>query len=204
MTNVKGVYKIVNLLNGKKYIGSAASKGGIRKRWNEHISGLNNNKHHNKHLQSSWNKYGKDNFIFEILEVIEDIDSILEREQYYIDTVNPEYNKCRIAGNTIGIKLSDEHKRLISEFAKTRTGEKNPFYGKKHSEGTKKLMLKNKEGKPFKKKKPIKQLSLEGQLIKIWDGAYDAANSLELNQSGINLVLNGKRQKHGGYKWCYL
>ena len=42
-----GIYKIVNSINNKIYVGSAKN---IKKRWSAHKSDLNKNKHHNKHL----------------------------------------------------------------------------------------------------------------------------------------------------------
>ena len=53
-----GVYKIVNTVNGKIYIGSSKN---IDRRWNEHIRVLELNAHNNQHLQNAWNKYGKNN-----------------------------------------------------------------------------------------------------------------------------------------------
>lgn len=80
--SVCGVYKIENLLNGKVYIGKSKN---IRNRWSEHRSELNNGTHINNHLQSSWNKYGEDNFRFDVIyEAIDEKDS-LEKEEYYID-----------------------------------------------------------------------------------------------------------------------
>jgi hypothetical protein len=46
-----GIYKILNIVNNKFYVGSASSNGGFKKRWNEHKSGLRNGCHPNKHLQ---------------------------------------------------------------------------------------------------------------------------------------------------------
>lgn len=49
-----------------------------------------------------------------------------------------EEEKCirnkKISDKLVGIKFTDEHRAKISEFAKTRIGERNSFYGKKHSE----------------------------------------------------------------------
>ena len=78
-----GIYKFTNTLNQKIYIGSAKN---LRKRFVQHISALRNNSHHSKHFQSAWNKYGEENFVYEVIEFTE-IDSLLEREQYYLDTL---------------------------------------------------------------------------------------------------------------------
>ena len=205
MNNIKGIYKILNKVNNKFYIGSSTCS--FRKRWTEHKSALNRNVHHNSYLQKSWNKYGSDNFEFMIIEEVIDIKLIIIREQFYLDTLQPfnkiGYNNCTIAGNTLGVKLSNEHRLKLSNIAKARVGDKNPFYGKKHSKESILLMIKNKENKPVKPKRKILQLDLNDNIIKLWDGAYDAAKELKLNQSGINFVVNGKRKTHGNFKWVY-
>lgn len=61
-----GVYQITSLIDKKVYIGSSYN---IEQRIKKHISALNNRKHINRYLQNCWNKYGKDNFIFETLEI---------------------------------------------------------------------------------------------------------------------------------------
>lgn len=61
------VYKITNMENGKYYIGSAKSFA-LRK-W-QHRNDLRKGVHKNPHLQASWNKYGPDAFVFEILEEV--------------------------------------------------------------------------------------------------------------------------------------
>lgn len=108
---ITGIYKITNLINNKIYIGS--SYHDIKMRFRRHKSDLNRNKHDNKHLQASWNKYGSDNFIFEIIEYCESSECI-KREQYYIDSLKPQYNKCLIAGNCAGRKASKETKLKMS------------------------------------------------------------------------------------------
>lgn len=79
-----GVYIIRNLVNGKCYIGSTVMT--FEKRYSHHSSRLNLNKHKNKHLQNAWNKYGENNFEFDILEICEKENCII-REQYYLDTI---------------------------------------------------------------------------------------------------------------------
>lgn len=80
--NKSGIYQIRNLLNNKIYIGSAYN---LSDRFNCHKSLLKNNKHGNFYLQQSYNKYGAENFQFEVLEIIEEISKIYEIEQNYID-----------------------------------------------------------------------------------------------------------------------
>lgn len=119
----KGIYRIVNLINGKLYIGSTASEGGFKKRWSYHLDGLRHNKHHSIHLQRAWNKYGEQSFVFEIIEIIEDLSIILKREQYYLDSLKSwdrkiGYNICIIAGSSLGVKKTVEEKLKQSELRK--------------------------------------------------------------------------------------
>ena len=121
----KGVYRIVNNINGKVYIGSTGSKGGFKKRWSYHLTDLRQNKHHSRHLQRAWNKYGEESFVFEILEMIEDFtkETLLIREQYYLDLyksydVNLGYNICKIAGSSLGVKKTPEQIKQMSELRK--------------------------------------------------------------------------------------
>lgn len=73
---------IKNIINNKKYVGQTRS---IKDRWNEHIKNLTYNRHGNTYLQRAWNKYGKDNFQFLIIEEVKDENKLTEREQYWID-----------------------------------------------------------------------------------------------------------------------
>jgi group I intron endonuclease len=82
-----GIYKITCKVNNVTYIGS--TKTSFKKRWKKHKQRLNNNYHENSYLQNSWNKHGKDNFIFEILEKVDNIDKINERESYWISLYFP-------------------------------------------------------------------------------------------------------------------
>lgn len=59
-----GIYKITNTINNKCYIGQSID---VERRMNKHKIDLLNNKHGNEHMQNSFNKYGIDNFKFELL-----------------------------------------------------------------------------------------------------------------------------------------
>lgn len=58
-------------------------------------------------------KYGYNNFNLEILEYC-DKNILIEREQYYIDLLKPEYNICKTAGSSLGRKFSIDTKLKIS------------------------------------------------------------------------------------------
>ena len=67
MTQV--IYKIINLVNDKFYVGSTTNK---KVRFREHRKQLRGNRHHCKHLQAAWNKYGEEKFDFRVVEVVPD------------------------------------------------------------------------------------------------------------------------------------
>lgn len=82
-----GVYKITNIKINKIYIGSSKN---ILQRWKSHIKELNLNKHKNFYLQQDWNIYGKNSFVFEVLE--ESPEEIrYSIEQKYLNNLMPFY-----------------------------------------------------------------------------------------------------------------
>jgi hypothetical protein len=108
-----GIYCIKNITNNKCYIGSSTH---IYYRLRRHKSDLIRQVHANPILQNAYNKYGADSFVvFIIEECVEDI--LLEREQYYIDTVLPVYN---ITKEVINNRLSPESRLKISNTMKAK------------------------------------------------------------------------------------
>lgn len=121
---ISGIYKIQSIVKPEKvYIGSAASFS-VRKA--SHLRELRNGIHINGRLQNHCNKYGIEDLVFSIIEECE-ISCLLNREQYYIDTLNPFFNICRTAGSVLGIKKSEESKRRQSELYR---GVNHPCYGR--------------------------------------------------------------------------
>ena len=82
-----GVYMITNKVNGKRYVGSSTCIGS---RLSAHFGHQTRNPN-NKPLHMELNKYGKESFEYCVLEEC-DKSVKLDREQYWVDTLNPEYN----------------------------------------------------------------------------------------------------------------
>jgi group I intron endonuclease len=195
--NKSGIYKITNLINGKVYIGSAVN---IKQRWFLHTSTLDRGIHCNIHLQRSWNKFGKSNFEFSVIENCKP-ELLIAREQYHLDEYRSHselYNICQIAGSIAGVKFSEESKMKISDATR---GSNNPFYGKVHTEETKekignlaKLRMINKTKHPMfgkhhtadaKKKLSIAHTGMTA--------TEQTRQKMSAGQSGINNGFYGKR-----------
>ena len=162
-----GIYQIESFTNGKKYIGSAVHLS--NRVFYGHLTYLRSNKHGNILLQRHFNKYGEGDLWFDILERCNKFPNestehyrqrLLSREQFYIDTLKPEFNICPVAGSSLGMKhppRSEESKQKYSE-ALRQAKIKNwadPEYRKKHSEG----MRGNQNAKRFKmtRTKPLRR-----------------------------------------------
>jgi len=83
-----GVYMIKCLANGKCYIGQSIQPN---RRKYDHFSIKENPNNTNLLLQADVKQYGRNNFIFGIIEHCEP-ELLLERETYYINLYKPEYN----------------------------------------------------------------------------------------------------------------
>ena len=181
-----GIYKIENLVNGKFYIGSAER---LVKRKNNHLCYLRNGTHTNIKLQRAFNKYGEDYFKFSIIETCEN-NLLIEREQYYIDSLNPFYNICRIAGRTEGRITSEETKEKIRQ---ARLGKK---LSKEHREKLRKI-----DRSLWQKK--VTQYSLSGDFIEKFDSVNDAAKSVGVSQGTLSAHLTGRNKTCKGYVFRY-
>lgn len=106
--NKTGVYLIKNIKNNHYYVGSASKS--FEYRWKEHTRKLKMGNHCNKYLQSAWKKYGQDSFEFIILEIVENKAEIIKREQYYINTLVPDYNLSPTAASMLGYRHTEESK----------------------------------------------------------------------------------------------
>ena len=89
-----GIYKITNTVTNDFYIGSSKD---VKHRWRDHKRPSMRKKHPNSQLYKDFQKYGLENFIFEVLEEVAP-EKLREKEQQFIETLKPTYNSNRAKG----------------------------------------------------------------------------------------------------------
>jgi group I intron endonuclease len=179
------IYGIVNKINGKKYIGSAFV---FTRRKNKHLSELRRGVHHSSILQNAWNKYGEDNFEFQILEEIDEKQILIEREQWWLDNSEREYNICPIAGNCERRKHTEESKRKIGEYNKTKrvfTEETR----KKISDSKKGIKRDSSKWKNKKTGRSCYEYDKNGIFIKEWSSIIEVCHHYSVSESTIRSVI---------------
>lgn len=92
--------------------------------------------------------------------------------------------------------VSKEARHKISESAKRRIGEKNSFFGKKHSEKTKKRLAELRYRK-------VKQIDADGNIIKIYNSIKEAAKNAGVSGTAVSNCCRGITQTCHGYRWEY-
>lgn len=112
-----GVYIIKNTINNRVYVGS--TKRAFHTRKTKHLGPLNRGTHFNIFLQSDWNRYGEDAFVFEIVmicstEECERYEDVFIH-QYKSNIRRFGYNIADIAGYNAGYHLSEEVSKRASD-----------------------------------------------------------------------------------------
>lgn len=99
------------------YIGSSKD---IQRRFYAHKSLLKNNRHHSIYLQRAWNKYGKHNFVYEVIKEMPNASRIelLNEETNFVTTLNPEYNLGSIGGGD-NITNHPNRKEIVAKMIKS-------------------------------------------------------------------------------------
>ena len=148
---MQGVYRIRNKINDKRYIGSAQD---FDERWDIHRKELQKGNHYNKYLQRAWNKYGGENFVFEVEEEVKGSRrDAFDREQDYLDKWMPTgllYN-ISFGANGGATQGTGWHptEETCAKLSKAKSGKNNPrgMLGKRHTKETKVEISKKLSGK---------------------------------------------------------
>ena len=100
---ISGVYKITNTITGDFYIGSSKD---VKQRWADHKKPSTWNDNPNNPMYLDMKKYGLEKFVFEVLAEVEPV-SLKEKEQQFIEQLNPKYNSNR-ANTGLGARKGRE------------------------------------------------------------------------------------------------
>ena len=157
------IYKIINLVNDKFYVGSTNNKN---ERFRTHRNKLRRGVHHCAHLQASWNKYGEEKFAFKVIAHVPDGESLQDAEDAWLIS-NVGKAHCYNAGLRSGAPMRGIQKERHPNFGKPVTEEQkqqisqtlkdfyaqdyfnHPRVGKQHTEETKAKISASKKANPI-------------------------------------------------------
>lgn len=200
-----GVYIITNLINNKIYIGSSSYC--ISNRITVHKRFLKQNKHDNSYLQASYNKYGLENFKFEVLELCNKI-SCIKREQYWMDFYksynrNIGFNINEIANSRLNSKMSEDSKLKMSKAKLGKKLSQEHILKSKLSRTGQKRSKETIELQNIKKYKKLLQYTIDNVLIKEWSSLQEA--EIFFNKKGAigSCARKGLKYTSCGFKWIY-
>ena len=174
----RGIYKIINVVNNKFYVGSAVD---LKRRKARHFSELRNGRHNNRHLQAAWGKYGEQAFVFVVVEQLATDADLLAAENVWLkEHVGKDY--CY----NIGVDATAPMLGM--------SGELSPTWGYKHSgENLKKIGVASKARVQSDEEKQKRRLTMRG---KPQPAEVRAKISATLSGEG-NYWYGKKRPDHG-------
>jgi len=209
-----GIYRWVNNINGKSYIGSSVD---LSFRFSQYYNKSFLKKEVKRSFSKIYNsllKHGHENFSLEILEyctpnlekekLIQKID-LLKKEQHYFNKLNPEYNILPTAGSRLGYissketraKMSITHKgikhleKTLLKLSIAKLGKNNPMYGKTLTDEMRAKLTAAKVH-TFQK---ISVLDVKTGYTTIYESMTIAAKALNINKARISNYIIRKQKK---------
>jgi group I intron endonuclease len=142
-----GIYKIINVVNNKFYVGSAVN---LRRRKARHFTELRNNRHNNSHLQAAWAKYGEKSFVFVVVEEVADTTKLLTAENVWLkEHVGKDY--CYNIGVDATAPMLGKSGELSPTWGRKRTPEElaaQNWRGRRHRKDSRDKIRMRLLGKP--------------------------------------------------------
>lgn len=164
--NLCGIYKITCVNSRNIYIGSSKN---IYERLHKHKCLLKHNKHENIILQNAINKHGLESFVCEVVEECRLL-NLKDREQFYINILNPKYNITKSVVRNI---LNDESRLKISNTLKE----------------------KYKNGLSIKNNKIIYCFDLKGNFLNRFESIRKASKFYNISEDSIRKVISNKIER---------
>ena len=213
MENV-GIYTIICSGNSKIYVGSSTH---LKRRLCNHKNNLLNNCHPNRHLQSSFNKYGKESFKFEVLDFC-DAENILWIEKYWITILNAKFNiNCPINQfcNSRSVDVYNINREYIKSFSSIQEASYVLNIDSSSISKICKRKLNYIHGLTFRYKdealgnlqqgrgRKVNQYSLDNKFIKTWNSAAEACRFFNCDSTSIQKACSRKEGSSVNFKWKY-
>ena len=214
-----GIYKITNKINQKIYIGKSIR---IERRWSEHKAEINN-LNNQSHLYRAMRIYGLENFLFEIIEICPNDNSILsEREKYWIQYFNSYqtgYNETKGGEGIFKYDPKEIYKLWdngysILEITQIMHCEQQTVYNNLKNYPTYSTEESKRRANPHRKQKikelaieklsyPVYQYDLEGNFIAEYSNLSEAAKHFgyDIDNSITKVINNSDRKIAYGYQW---
>lgn len=172
---LKIIYSIECKCNACKYIGCTYD---LSKRKSEHLNELKRNRHYNSSLRDDFNKFGIDNFTFQILESDVSDESCSDREDFWINLYGG-INSSYVYNNMTSYAKSDHMKQQLSRWYKGKTHYET--YGKERADKMRQLNSEKHKGRvpaviPYKGK--VKMTT--GQMVLVTPEMYNLVKALRL------------------------
>ena len=181
------IYITTNLINNKKYIGK-------HKCDSIEFDGYLGS---GKILKNAIKKYGRKNFIREVLDTANSLEELNDKEIYYIDKYdamkNDNFYNIRNGGEGVDFNcLPEETKELIRAKAKINSkGENNVMYGKHHANETIQKIINNRDLSIYHTEEFKKKMS-------------ENSKGKSTGSANGNFGNKGDKAKNGKKCYCYL
>ncbi len=198
------IYKIVNSLNNKIYIGKT-EKENPNDRFKQHLLDSNKTYKNKRPLYDAIKKYGKHNFTFDVLEKTENAS---DREKFYIDFYDAYKNGYNATPGGDGRPYVTNYEEIIEYFNSgdfSLVDVANHF--NIHRDTVRTILKKFKiDYNKFKRRRlKVYKFLKDGTFVESFDDCRSAAISLgniKLN-SHISECCKNKRNSASGFIWKY-
>ena len=192
------IYAMVNSVNGKIYIGQT------RRNYLQRISEHFHRSDGCPLLKKAIEKYGKEKFIPQLLDV-----AYSQKEANFLERMwirlYKTYEKTEGYNLSMGGSFGSFNKETLAKMSESHKGEKNNFFGKRHSEETKKKMSADRKGRHANEKHPrarkVKCIET-GEVFNCIKEAGEKSGANRHHISQVCLKQHG-RKTAGGFHWEY-
>lgn len=182
--NKSFVYRWTNKINGKTYLGSTSNaKSRLQTYYDQYSLNITN-----MPIYKAILKYGHSNFIFDIIEYCEPQD-IIQREQYYLDHFDFDYNILEKANSSLGYKHT-------SKTIEKLKGRKN-LLGYKHTEETLAILRESQINKTHsvENKQKMREIWAERKLNSDSKNTLLTSNLAETCKGSLSVVNNAEKER---------